>query len=148
MGSPQSETPVTGAMILVDTIASITSEDPVATYGISPAGMLDIKKNREHLRLRVFGEKTADTISITIIGAVNRPGNYFVKSNASMADLIMEAQGLPRLATSKLILRRGDVIFRIYVGRGHTVSPAVKDILPLLLLRDGDVVWVSEPTPF
>lgn len=147
IGAPQAVSPKDGALILVDGITSITSEDPVATYGISPAGLLDIKKDPKDLFLKDYGKKEEGFISVSIIGAIHQPGRYFIKNDASIADLISNAQGLPRLATSKFILRRGDTIFRIYVGRGHTVSPAAKDILPLLLLKDGDVLWVSEPTP-
>jgi len=147
IGAPQAVSPKDGAMILIDSIASITAEDPVATYGISPAGLLDIKKDPKDLLLRDYGKKEDGFISVSVMGAINQPGRYFIKNDASIADLVSNALGLRRLATSKFILRRGDTIFRIYVGRGHTVSPAVKDILPLLLLKDGDVLWVSEPTP-
>lgn len=147
-GAPSVQQPKPDTVIVIDTLASITAEDPVAKYGISPTGMLDLKKSRADLVLKEFGPKEADSISVTIIGAINQPGHYFLKNNASLADLISTAGNQTRLSTSKLILRRGDMIFRIRVGHAHTVAPEAKDIFPLFLLKEGDTVWISEVTPY
>ena len=97
-----------------------------------------------------YGEKGDRTIRVEIMGEIEKPGFYNLKSDASLLEAINTAGGFSPFAVSRFSIVRGEQVFRISIGvsGSHYFSKDTVDYLPLWTLRDGDIVHVSMVGPY
>lgn len=137
-----------GLVILKRSLEELNLDRPIGPHSFSPEGIKDVLKNKEELNLPTYGEPSSDKILVTLIGYVRDSGHYYLPQNGSAWDALDNGKQLLRLSTSRFILRRNDTYFLIYAGRAHSVAPIAKDVLPLIQLQDGDILWTSAVLPY
>lgn len=98
--------------------------------------------------LPTIGEQKDGALRIVAVGAVRTPAIHYIKVGSSLADAFKSGIELSSLATSRFIILRDDKLIRIDVGASHGVAPIAKDVLPLIHLQDGDVIYVYEVSPY
>src|ERR1700737_4365207 len=124
--------------------------DPVAAAGLTPAELEqrltslldgDVIKNPQ---VSVF-VKDYRSQSVTILGAVQRPGQYQITLQLKIIDVISLAGGLQSTAVEEAVLQRGSAN-----GGDEIIKVNLRDLLEKgdsalnVVVRGGDVIHIQE----